>query len=210
MSLYKKGAFIILLSIACYLVGNWVPIEQLRPAVESAKLKTPEYLQLIVGTASALVTLLAVLVALFKEEIIKNWRYAKIIVTIPDYQFFEELNSSLGSSSDSIAKSLIAIGYNSKIEIVNKGSISAFDLEIYLDSLIFESEDHPNTQILASDPKFIKWNESSETKINLSPEGKRTLDVIYLSSPTQQSSPEGDKADIPAKLSIAGIDINSN
>jgi hypothetical protein len=204
MKLYKKCIILLLICVIFYLIGNWVPMQQLNPSIQKVQLKTPEYLQLIISFFAALVTLSAVIIALFKEDIRKFWEFSKIVISMPEDNFFEELNSS---SSKVESKAWEAIKYNSKIEILNSGSIAALDLEIYLESLTFKGVEYPTSQIIRADC-YLKWNELHETKINLSPEGKRTIDILELSSPAQQSSPGGVNTDVPAKLIIAGIEVN--
>src|ERR1700744_4474501 len=107
---YKLG-ILFFICMLFNLIGNWVPINILKPSIKSEQIKTSEYYQLIIGSLSAFVTLLAVIIALFKEDIRKNWEFSKIEVSMPEELFFEILNTSIGSSADVANKPLEAVKY---------------------------------------------------------------------------------------------------
>lgn len=206
MKWYYKFGIGLGIAIIAYLIGNIIPIKYLSPTIEFTTIKSAEYYGLIVSSISAFVTFLAVIIALFKEDIRKKWIFSKIEVSIPEENFFEVLNSSIGNTTDNTNQALEAVKYNCKIEIFNSGSISAMGLEIQLESLIFKGTDYPTPQIIETFSRSLSWNGNGETKINISPEGKKTISILELTAPEQQSSPEGDNLTIPAKLNIADID----
>ncbi len=205
MKLYYKLGILILICVFCYLLGNWIPFASLNPSIKPEKINTSEYYQIIISSISAVVTFLAVIIALFKEDIRKNWEYSRIEVVMSDEVFFEILNSSIGSSTDVATKPLEAVKYVCKIDVLNSGSISATGLEIYLESLSFTGQDYPTPQIIETENRIIVLNGINDTDFNLSPEGKKTIGILELTSPSQQSSPEGSSNDIPPRLNIAGI-----
>lgn len=210
MKWYYKIGLGLMIVILAYLIGNLIPIKYLSPTVDSTPIKTAEYYGIIISSLSAFVTFLAVIIALFKEDIRKIWEYSKIQVSIPKENFFEILNSSIGHTTDNSNQPLEAIKYNCKIEIYNSGSISAMGLEMQLESLVYTGSDYPTPQIIETLGQSINWNGLNETKINLPPEGKKALSILELSAPEQQSSPTGQNVLIPAKLVIANIDNNSD
>lgn len=208
MKLSYRLIIILFFVVGClfYLIGNLFPIGFLKPNIKSEQINTSQYYQIAIGVISAVVTLLAVVIALFKEDIRKKWEFSKIEVNMPSETFFEIFNTSIGSSA--AGQTLEAIKYNGKIEIFNSGSISATGLEIYLESLSFTGQGYPNTQTIVSESHKVSIDGRNESDINLSPESRKTVSVIDLTSPSQQSSPEGSSNDIPAKLNIAGVDSN--
>jgi len=210
MKWYYKIVIGLILAILAYLLGNWIPIKYLSPTIDYSSINTAEYYGIIINSLSAFVTFLAVVIALFKEDIRKIWEFSKIQVSIPTENFFEILNSSIGHTTDNTNQPLEAIKYNCKIEIYNSGSISALGLEIQLESLVYTGSDYPTPQVIETLGQPINWNGINETKINLPPEGKKTLSILDLTAPEQQSSPAGNNVNIPAKLSIANIDNNSD
>jgi predicted PurR-regulated permease PerM len=45
-----------------YIIGNIIPLEFLRPIVVSSEIKSADYYQIIIGTISAFVTFIAVII----------------------------------------------------------------------------------------------------------------------------------------------------
>lgn len=206
---YKVGIGLISATLI-YLLGNLIPIRFLQPKIEFSTIQTADYYSIVVNSISAFVTFLAVIIALFKEDIRKLWEFSKITVTIPSESFFEVLNSSIGNTEDNISRPLEAIKYYCNIEVCNSGNISAMGLEIQLESLTFSSPDFTTPQMIETSSKSISWNNQNESKINLSPEGRKIISIIELSAPEQQSSPGGNNTTLPSKLNFAGISNNSD
>jgi hypothetical protein len=168
-------------------------------------IKSPEYYALVIRSLSALVTFLAVCVALFKEDLRKIWEYSKLEVSIPTDNFFEVLNTSSGSPSMVKPTVLEATNYSCKIQITNSGTVSALGLELSLESLVFSGPSYPAPQNIETFGLPISWDGKSDTKMNLPPEGKKLVNVLDLTGPKQQSSPGGQNMTIPSSLFIAGI-----
>ena len=202
MKWYKKIGIGLAISIIAYIIGNLVPISYLKPSVKQTEIESAEFLGIVISSISALVTFLAVLIALFKEDIRKWWEYSKIEVSIPEENFREVLKSSI----DSPNQPLEADRYDCKIEVYNSGNISAMGLEMQLESLVYSGVDFPTAQIIESYGHSIFWDGKNESKITLPPEGRKSISILGLSAPEQQSSPEGDEVTIPSKLNIAGLD----
>ncbi len=93
MKWYLKVGIGISIAIIAYLIGNWIPIKYLNPTIDFTSIKSAEYYGLIISSISAFVTFLAVVIALFKDDIRKKWIFSKIELSIPEENFFEVLNS---------------------------------------------------------------------------------------------------------------------
>jgi len=191
-----------------YIIGNIIPLEFLRPIVVSSEIKSADYYQIIIGTISAFVTFIAVIIALFKEDIRKFWEYSKICVSIPNESFVEVLKTNT-SDTPNDSMFLESEKYNCKIQVKNSGNISALGVEMYLESLTYSCVDYPTPQEIVTTGSPIIWNQSNESRINLQPEGSKRICIFELLAPSSQSSPSGSNTNIPATLIIAGIQINS-
>ena len=209
MKWYFKLAIGLFIAVVAYLIGNFVPIENLKPDVVKKNIESPEYYQILIGASSAIVTFLAVIVALFKEDIRKLWVFSKIQVSIPDESFHEVLRKNT-SESESNNQALEAEKYHCKIQIQNNGNITAQDVEIYLESLTHTSHDYPNPQQIDTLGLPLNWGSNKENRINIAPEGKQELCIVELKAPENQSIPDGENDLVPPKLIIAGNENNSN
>ena len=202
MKWYKKIGLGLVISIIAYIIGNLVPIEFLKPKIKVTEIESAEYYNLMIGSISAIVTFLAVVIALFKEDIRKWWEYSKVEASIPEQSFYEILKNNIEPGK----RPLEAEKYDCKIEVYNSGNISAMGLEIQLESLVYSGVDFPTPQVIETLGHSICWNGQKESKINLPPEGKKSISILALNAPEQQSSPEGKDVSIPCMLSIAGIE----
>lgn len=207
MKWYSKLSIGFILAIIGYLIGNLIPIEYIKPKIISTDIETPEYYGILISSVSAIVTFLAVVVALFKEDIRRLWAYSNIVISIPDENFVEVLKTNVSDTSKD--EQLLEAGeYKCNIQIKNSGNISALGVEIYLETLTFSSTAYPTSQIIETSGIPLDWNDVSENRINLPPEGNKRLCVIELKAPESQSLPSGENTYVPSKLFIAGIETS--
>lgn len=207
MKWYYKIAIGLAIATIAYLIGNYIPIDYLRPKVIEKEIESSEYFQILIGGLSAMVTFLAVIVALFKEDIRKFWVFSKIDVSIPTESFYEVLKGNISETPDD-NQILEAEKYHCKIQIQNKGNITAQDVEIYLESLTHTSSNYPNPQRIDTLGIPLNWSTGNENRINIAPEGKKELCIVELKAPVNQSNPNGLNENLPSKLIIAGHDNN--
>ena len=160
MKWYWKIGIGLIIGIIAYLIGNWIPIKHLTPDIEIIKVNSSDYLKIIISSISAIVTFLAVIVALFKEDIRKFWEFSDLQVSVPDNSIVEKLNSQSSSSQKDQEVHLEAECYNTRIEIVNSGNISSISSEIYLEKLEFNTEGFTNPQQIetSGSPLNLEWN----------------------------------------------------
>jgi hypothetical protein len=215
MKWYTKLFILVILIFIGYILGNCLPFIMLSPTVVAKEINSSEYYQLIIKSISTLATLLAVIVALFKEDIRKLWVYSKLEVLVPEENFTEVLKQNTGDSENTgnSSKLLEANQYSCIVEIINTGRVLATDVEIYLESLAFNGQQYKVDQSFEIIPSYIKWDNNSSNKINLPPEGKKRLCIAELFAPKSQVSTTGqntgkDNVTTP-KLIIGGIDNKS-
>src|SRR5690554_6568939 len=83
-----------------YFIGQKIPIEFFHPKIEEKPLETKDFYNLVVQIIAAFATFLAVLIALFREEIRRWWEYVDIKYEIPENKFIEVLNSNIGDPAN--------------------------------------------------------------------------------------------------------------
>ena len=200
----------LVIGIIAYLVGNWVPIDYLRPTVTPSTVNSGEFCNIIIGFVSAIVTFLAVVVALFKEDIRKIWNYSKLDITNPAENIKEVIPPITDSQSDSSETHLEAQKYESCIEIHNIGNVPSIGAELYLERLTFSGPGYTTAQIIETSSVPISWSGSEKASIIIPPEGKKLVKIVELFGPVKQSLPTGEVITNPPVLRIGNAESDSN
>ena len=206
MKWYYKLLIGLIVAMIAYIIGNWIPISYLRPDITKSQINSGEYLTIVIGLISAIVTFLAVIVALFKEDIRKKWEYSRLSVAIPDNSIIEKLVSQSEITQSSEDKHLEAQQYQSHIEINNIGNIPAIGAEIYLEKLEFTNEGYTNTQYIETSGSPLNWSGTEKYSVIIPPGGRKQVNIVELVGPEKQSLPDGEKTSIPTKLKIGNVD----
>lgn len=196
-----------LLLLGGYLLGSVLPISYLRPVVINRELTLNDLYTRVISIFGTVVTFLAVLAALLKEDIRKLWDYVSFEVVFRDEGNFVELldnETSMSSTSDKNYKK--ASKYECVLTIRNNGSISAKNCEIYLEQLQFRNNGYPAAQEIKSPRTALQWNNNSES-ILIPPKGKAHVSVVELISPSQQSvTNENPSANTRPNIKIGNIE----
>jgi hypothetical protein len=167
-----------------YFFGQILPIDFLRPTILIKELTIYDLYTCIISVVGTIVTFLAVIVALFKEDIRKIWDKAELIVCFRDENELHEILDNETSSPNYRAKK-----YETVLLVKNKGSLAAKSCEIYLESLQFKSQTYPSLQDIALTGQPLNWHNNSNTSILIPATGKATVPIIEIISPESQSVP---------------------
>lgn len=205
MKWYTKIGIGLVIAIIAYIIGNWIPLDFLRPNIVETEANSSQFLSIAISSISAFVTFLAVIVALFKEDIRKYWEFSNLKVTIPSNNIVEKLNSQSGTAQSSEDIHLEAQLYHSRIEIINAGNLPAIGAEIYLEKLEFNNEGYTNTQFIETSGSPLNWNGTDKFSVIIPPGGRKLVDIVELIGPEKQSLPDGEKTTIPSKLIIGNV-----
>lgn len=207
MKWYYKIGILILLVILAYLVGNWIPIAYLKPTVTPKNLESPEYYSLIIGILSAFATFLAVVAALFKDDLRKYWVYSKFKIDFEDsnklIEMLEVENSE--TTSESGSNHYKAAKYECILNIENIGNKTAKNCELYIEKLSFSGEGFPETQSIKINTSSLTWDGESDKKIIIPQEGKKSVRILELLEPKNQSLPDGRSKQKNSELIIGGV-----
>ncbi len=149
---------LIVVAIGSYLIGMLFPIKNILPLVSknTEVISCYERWILIINFFLALFTLLAVFVALLKEEIVALWRKPALFIV-------QNLNNSLLSEhlQDNANNSILAAdSYDVLITLKNKGKIDAKNIKIQISEAIFINHQTNNKCLIPIKNKTIKIEEN--------------------------------------------------
>ncbi len=175
---------ILLLIIFGYILGQLLPIDCLKPNLVNKDISLNDLYSRIIAIFGTTVTFLAVVVALFKEDIRKIWDKADLLICFRDDNVLHEILDNETSSSNYKAKK-----YESILLIKNQGTLAAKSCEIYLERLQFKSATFPNLQDIKLTGQPLYWHNNSNTSILIPATGKATVSILEIISPESQSVP---------------------
>ena len=172
----------VILLLAGYAVGQFIPIDYLKPIIVSRELSINDFYTRVISIIGTCVTLLAVFVALFKEDIRKIWDKAALEVAFKEGISFSEVldNEAIGNNTYRAKK------YETALVVNNKGSQAAKSCEIFLESLQFKSAAFATAQDIQLNGKPLKWNNNSNSSILIPATGKAHVSVIEVLSSESQ------------------------
>lgn len=203
MNKYYKIGLLIIAVIVGYVVGNYIPIEILKPNFTDTSLSKGEYYRLIVSIISAFITFFALFIALFKDDIREQWKRPQIQFELPEKHTVEDTDSSLDAESG--AETIKAKRYLTRIEIQNNGNLPALNCEMYLDKLEFIPKDTSISQNIECSSAPLKWNGTDSQTIIIPPGGKKLVDVLEVTAPEKISTPNSAKTNNKSALIIGTI-----
>lgn len=147
-----------------------------------------------INAFSALGTILAVVVALFLEEIRGLFKKVDFQISLESSEALEDVEDFQGTKK--------AIKYHNSIHINNEGNINARNCELYLENASFSSNGCSTTLHVENEP--IKWNKDNDS-VYIPFQGSKILSIFEFLAPQKQSTPDGQVDILPAKLKILGL-----
>lgn len=203
MNKYIILIFVIIIGVLGYILGNYLPIKMLNPTLTSINFTLGEYYRLVVAIVSAFMTLLAVIVALFKDDFRELWKRPKIEFCEPTQMTIEDTSSSENSETEN--DTIKAQRYLSRIEVYNRGNLPALNSEIYLEKLEFTPIDSTIAQAIESSSSALEWNGYESNSIAIPPGGKKLIEIVKITAPVKLTTPDSDDPKEPSKLIIGNI-----
>lgn len=181
--------------IAGYVFGALLPPWFVHlSSVSSEPISRGDYFLIFVGALSAIGTLSAAIVALFKEEIRSWFKKVSYNIALDSLEILEEITEIKGNKK--------AKRYFNSCVFSNTGNINAMNCELYLESASFKANDI--ITVLNRNNSPIKWSE--ERSMSYIPSnGKRVLPLFEMTAPEKQSTPDGKMTIVPGQIKIAGL-----
>lgn len=203
----KNGIIVIVPLIVGYIIGVLFPIEILKPNFpETDILNKSEYYRFVVSLIAAFITLCAVIVALFKDDLREYWKRPILDFFEPTEMTIEEFNTN--SESGSSTDNLVANKYISRIEIKNNGNLPSINTEIFIEKLEFKEKDTNIIQTIECYGKPLEWNGTESTSMILPVGAKKLIDITKITAPEKVSRPDSQTTKNPSKIIIGGIENN--
>lgn len=183
----------ILLLVLGYFLGIFFPFN-IRPEIKHQPLTSGEYYYYAITTIGVIATILTVIVALFKADIIRLLKHVKF-----KFEFMDD--REIHETTEDVQGTKKATKYYSVSNLENIGNISADNCELYIDKIIFYSDNR--SDIILAESKPFDWI-SSKGRVYIPSNGKMPLHLCELHKPQKSSTPDGQGNDIPPKLKILG------
>lgn len=178
--------FLLLLLVSIllgYIFGCLWPLGSIMYPLSDNPVDRGQNLDNFISIFVALFTLLAVIVALFKDEIVGNFKSVDINVDVLCDTVEEYLNESQGNGDPTVAK------FYNQIVFRNKGNINALDCELLLEKISFKSQTDllPRSINILKNKVLISGQERTYIPKN---GGHREADLIEI---TTSEDPNGNK-----------------
>jgi hypothetical protein len=209
----KKLIFGFIILIVGYIIGTIVPLEYLKPNIIQKDLNSGEFYTIVINSFSVIVTTLAVIVALFKEDIRKYWEFASLDISFKDgKELHEILEDEKTNTPSNINK---ATKYESVILIANKGKLPARNCELYLERLTFKNSQYVSNQDIPIVGIALEWWGKNERTILIPSTGKAYIGVCEIYPPqdhsfgTSESSPSETSTPIKPKILFGNVESPS-
>ncbi len=188
---------IVVVLIVGYLIGVFFPL-CLRPQVLSEPITKGEYINVFVNVVVAITSVLAILVALFKESILRRLNHP-----VMDVQLLEE---GIVENIDREQQNPKTDSYECLIEINNIGNITAEAVDVVVEEVRYSKKDKTDLKQLrgVTGSKKLMWDSSSEELLPLIPKEVKLFTIV---SPDNFGTPaKTDKEELRIKFN--GIDLH--
>lgn len=161
-----------------YFLGLYFSSDYLKPEIINNQINLNDFYTRLIGVISSIITLCAVLVALFKEDLRKIWENVSLEVKTVN-KLVENLDKD---SSDNDVK---VSSYLNKIIITNKGKLSAKNCILNLKELSFQGKDDPKEQNIPID-HLGNLLGTTDNDLIIHSLGSKEIKIIEILSPGSQ------------------------
>ena len=178
----KKALRLLLLAILClsvgYLLGSKVPVRLFNSIDHSAKVSNWDVFYYIVSFLGVIGTFLAIIVALWKEDILRHLRKVKLRIAIQGLEL---------SYSNSESK------YYGKIIVSNSSKYLASNCKITIKSLRYGRFGDEVETIHFAGTHVVKWN--SDDCRSIVPGGQQSLSLFCIKQSGDDTTPQENSGD---------------
>jgi len=187
------------------LTNIYFPLFQFIVIPDFILISKSEYAKLRISIVSAFLTFLAILVALFKDDLRERYKRPKLSVEMPEKLTIETANEvEKPEGNDSIIE---AEKYISRIEIRNNGNVPAINVEISLEKLVFQEPKSgiSESKEISTQPLPVGFTNSNQ--INIKQGSKKVINIVQLFAPERTSLPDGTISRQPARILIGDYEL---
>lgn len=172
--------FIFLAFLLGYLVGWFWSPDLVLYSISDAPVGRGEHLRIIVAIVSSLFTLLTVIVALFKDEILGNFKSVELSAD-PLCETIEEfLTESNGEEDPAVSK------YYNQVIFQNSGNVNALDCELLVERILFKGKNElfPRTINISKKKVYLGGQEKTYIPKNGGRRETSLIEIIANEDPT--------------------------
>lgn len=126
--------FLFISAAVGYFFGCLWPFKSIMYPLSDNPVDKGQNLENFISIFVALFTLFAVIVALFKDEIVGNFKSVDVDIDVLSDTVEEYLNESQGNSDPTVSK------FFNQMVFKNKGNVNALDCELLLEKISFKSQ----------------------------------------------------------------------
>jgi len=193
------------------LVGQFIPTDYLRPKLINKDISLNDYYTRAISIVGAVATIIATMVALFKEDIKRIYEKASLNINFKDKDKLSEV-LDLDSEGESSSSNLTAKKYEVRLLIVNSGRLAARGCQIYLERILFTAQGSTLPKEYEPSGNPLVWQGKSELAIVVPSKGRASVTVFEILSP-QSTTVASDSSVQPTTLNpqikISGAEFSS-
>lgn len=195
MKWYFKILIIIFLCLLSFFLGAYNPFS-LKPVVSEEPLTKGEYIGIFINILVAITSVLAIVVALFKESILKVLNHPQLEVQLLEDGIVENIDREQQNPKTE--------SYQCLLEVNNKGNIVAESTEIVVEEVKFSKRSFTELQSLRGlrGKKKLYWNPSN---VDLPPYIPKEIELFNIACPNNYGTPN-----VPSSESIDKLKIKFN
>ena len=199
MKCFFKYLIIIVLCALSFLLGVYFP-RSLRPTVLESPITKGEYIDIFINIVVALASFLAVIVALFKESILRLLNHPKLDVQLLEDGIVEDIDREQQTPKTDSYKCLL--------EVCNKGNVVAEAAEIVVEEVKYSKRGFSELEPLRGirGKKKLLWNSAA---VELPPFIPKEVELFNIDCPNNYGTPNvstGNSEKI--KIKYNGLDLN--
>ena len=183
----------LIITAAIFIIGVFVgysyDLLRIKNTQLLADLSFFEFSSLLVRGIAAVFTLLAVIVALFKEDIRKIWEYSDIQVNLSSAGFKEIQKKQNENISGNALETIRVDQYCCDLHVINKGNITAISNEILIEGITFKGVNFPKPITVDINQTKLTWIGGDEERVDLPRNTLRKSTILSIHSPESVSPP---------------------
>ena len=185
-----------------YLLGIYLPLRDNGVYVNNLEPMTKgEYYGNIINVFVALCTFFAILVALFKESILR-------LINHPNCKL-ELLEDGIVEIIDREQSTPQADSYECKLQVHNAGNETANGCEIYVSEILYSQKRGQDTRPIRDiqGKKKLFWDSAF---LDIPPKISKDIRLFKISSPNNYGTPEGQRKSEKLRIEFNGVQIPLN
>lgn len=177
-----------------YVLGCVWPFSSVTYEVTDAPIDRGQNLRNFISIFSAFFTLLAVVVALFKDEIVGCFKSVSVLCDVLCATVEESFDELPGKSDPAVTR------YFNQVIFKNQGNINALDCELTVDRILFKGNSDVHSFPILSAKKTLQLSGQEKTYIPKNG-GIREANLIEI---TTSEDPDGNKT---TRVLMAGVQV---